>query len=544
MTATQQLSLPLPKDLANILTTLPNALVVGGAVRDCLLGINPKDIDVEVYAMEEAALKEHLTHFGKLDEVGKAFGVLKLTTETGTYDFSLPRRDSKNGTGHRGFTTACDPTMSPAEAALRRDITINSMAWNPKNGELIDHHGGLQDLESKIIRHTSVHFPEDPLRPLRCFQFASRFEMTVAPETAALCQQMAKEGAFQELPIERIEEEFTKFLLKGINHNYGFKALKEIGWSKFFPEIEAIYEVEQDQIYHPEGTVITHTGHCLTALRETKRWKAEDHNTQLLLSFSILAHDLGKATTTKKEFKKNQGRIVTTSNGHEAAGVQPTIELGKRIGIPKWIIEPATLLVMYHLAHTQVKTDKEILKLATQLSPSNPHAPNARVSATIRQLAAVMEADHSGRPPLPKQLPENMEKIVERATVLQCLDGPQPTILNGKTLASEAIPPGQAVGEILKRAYKAQISGEFSDEKAGLAWIRKNKRRILTETKLGPTPLINGNDLIKTGIPPGPDLTRLGNKAYELQLAGKILSKEDALKALRPEIQEITFSPS
>lgn len=531
--------MPLPAELSEILRGLPDSAIVGGAVRDWLLGETPKDLDVEVYRTSPDDLRRHLSKFGRVDEVGKAFGVIKVTINKTTYDFALPRRDSKSGRGHKGFSVEHDPNMTPAEAAGRRDITINSMAWKPSTKELLDPFGGRDDLRAKTIRHTSPQFPEDPLRPLRCFQFAARFSMRIAKETADLCRSMAAAGAFSSLPKERIGEEFLKFLLKGKDHNSGLNALHEMGWSHHFPEIHALFGLEQEPAHHPEGDVATHTGHCLDALHQTEIWRTGTNELKTRLAYAVLCHDLGKASTTCRRWKENLGREAVTSYGHDTAGAEPTMTLAEKAGIPRSVAGPASLLVIHHMTHLWTKTDREILKLAMALSPANPHAENARVTTTIRELAAVVESDHSGRPPLDKGLPEKMGVILRAAERLGCLDGPQKTLLNGKRLQTEPLPTGQAVGVILKTAYEAQISGEFSTGETALAWVKKHKKKILTESGLGPKPLINGKDLMAAGLPPGPHLTALCAKAYDLQLLGKISTKEEALAQTAGPLQQL-----
>lgn len=541
----QTRELPIPEKLQPVLEGLPQALIVGGAVRDWLAGEVPKDLDIEVYQTKEEELKAHLGRFGKLDEVGKSFGVMKLTIENETFDFSLPRQDSKAGSGHKDFKITYDPGMSPVEAAKRRDITINAMGWNPAKRELIDPFGGQEDLKRKIIRHTSSHFPEDPLRPLRCFQFAARLGMEIAPETGSLCRTMASEGAFSMLPKERVAEEFIKFLLKGKDHRKGLTALTTMGWSQFFPEIQALEGLEQDPEYHPEGDVLTHTAHCLSALGSIEGWKEMGDIKKVALSYAVLCHDLGKASTTKREWKEKAGRVAVTSNGHDLAGMGPTRALAGRIGMARGATEIACSLVVHHMAHLQTRTDKDILKLAASLSPANPHSENCKVTTNILELAVIVEADHSGRPPLQKGLPEEMKKIVENARRLGCLEKPQPPVLSGKRILEQKIPlpEGKAMGEILKRAYAVQIQGEIKDTKTGLEWVRKNKRKILAETKTGPEPLINGKDLMAAGVAQGPDLTKLAAKAYDLQLEGKISTKAEGLKALRQDLAQNKEAP-
>src|SRR5437868_2163715 len=153
--------------LAAITAAGGSPLIVGGAVRDQLMGHEPKDIDVEVYGLDVERLAEILAGFGRVDAVGRSFGILKLRLPDGReLDVSLPRRESKVGAGHRGFIAAPDPLMTPREAAARRDFTFNALAMTPA-GEVLDFFGGQADLRAGILRHTTEAFREDPLRVLR-----------------------------------------------------------------------------------------------------------------------------------------------------------------------------------------------------------------------------------------------------------------------------------------------------------------------------------------------------------------------------------------
>ncbi len=175
-----------PKLLAMLRNTpgLERSYLVGGCVRDWLLGVPVHDFDIEVYGVDYPDLVRLLSRYGRADWVGKSFGVVKLTHASGAvWDFSVPRRDSKRGPGHKGFDVEFDPELSPLEASARRDFTINSMLWDARSGELMDPHGGRLDLEARILRHTSAAFPEDPLRVLRGMQFAGRFGLKAATET-------------------------------------------------------------------------------------------------------------------------------------------------------------------------------------------------------------------------------------------------------------------------------------------------------------------------------------------------------------------------
>jgi tRNA nucleotidyltransferase (CCA-adding enzyme) len=210
------------------------ALLVGGPVRDFLLGRPVNDWDVEVFGLEETALVEVLGTLGRVNAVGRSFGVYKIQSKGHEYDVSMPRRDSKVGSGHRGIHVEGDPSMSPKEAARRRDLTINAMLYDPLTEEILDPWGGRDDLAARRLRAVDDDtFLEDPLRALRVAQFAARLAFTPVPALVALC----RTAALGELPAERIQGEWVKLLLKGVEPSRGMMFAREAEiLSRVFPE--------------------------------------------------------------------------------------------------------------------------------------------------------------------------------------------------------------------------------------------------------------------------------------------------------------------
>ena len=173
------------------------ALAVGGFVRDRLLDEVSKDLDLEVFGIPEAELLPLLASIGRVDAVGQAFAVYKL----GAIDVALPRRESKTGRGHTAFAVTGDPFMSAAEAARRRDFTINAISWDPLSDEYVDPVGGRADLEQRVLRVVDPErFADDSLRVLRALQLAARFELEATAETIALCRSLP----LDDLPPERV----------------------------------------------------------------------------------------------------------------------------------------------------------------------------------------------------------------------------------------------------------------------------------------------------------------------------------------------------
>ncbi len=461
------LSLSLPADLRAMLEAVRRVgrpRLVGGGVRDQLLGLAPKDFDVEVGGVDFETLQRTLDPFGATDVVGRSFGVIKVRSRASgeEYDFSLPRRESKTGAGHRGFAVAPEPHLSDAEAAARRDFTVNAIACDPFTGELIDPHGGQRDLQARVLRHTSAAFVEDPLRVLRGMQLAARFDFALAPETAALCRSIV--DTYAELPLERVWGEWDKWATKSLKPSRGLTVLEETGWLKHFPEIAALRGTQQDPQWHPEGDVFTHTQHCLDALVQLPEWAAADTAKRRLLMFSVLAHDFGKPPTTA--WADRRGTMRWVSPGHEAAGGPISGTFLRRIGPLRELDAPVAALVVNHLAHHHGNAEfsaTSVRRLARRLAP-----------ATIDELAAVMRADSNGRPPL--TTPEThvlIDALVARAHELTLSDSaPRPLVL-GRHLLTLGQQPNPSFKATLDAAFEAQLDGAFSDEAGGVAWVRE-----------------------------------------------------------------------
>lgn len=249
------LSIPVPEPVSRLLETLSgagNPLLVGGTVRDAITdGRVPKDFDIEVHGADMDTLARTLRRAGyQVDEVGRQFGVLKTRVGRGEdaedIDISVPRRDSLTGEGHRGFEVEVDSDMGVKEAAARRDFTINAMMYDAKNEVCIDPYRGREDLEAGVLRHVSDAFGEDPLRPLRAFQFAGRYGLRLAPETARVCRTLRARA--EELPTERVRGEWAKFYTKSSSPSRSLKALKQMGWDDTVPGLSTVNPAHVDKV--------------------------------------------------------------------------------------------------------------------------------------------------------------------------------------------------------------------------------------------------------------------------------------------------------
>jgi tRNA nucleotidyltransferase (CCA-adding enzyme) len=424
------------------------ALVVGGAVRDAVVaartGFAPagKDVDVEVFGIEPDRLAALVASLHRdVSDVGASFGV--LTVNRLGLDVSVPRRERKTGTGHRGFAVDADPWMPVVEAAQRRDFTMNAMSFDPLSGELIDPTGGEADLSAGRLRHVSDRFAEDPLRVLRAAQFAARFDLDVSPSTVALCASLVDEAAT--LPAERVATETVKLVTRGAVPSRGLALLEACGWlAAVHPELAALRGVEQDPVWHPEGDVLTHTAHVVDFFAANLR--TGDTADDTVVGLACLAHDFGKATTT--EFRDGKWR----AHGHEAAGVAPAAEWLGRVGLGQHRHLVAEL-VAHHLAPVQLHaadaSDRAVRRLSTKVS-------------RLDLLVSVAHADQGGRPPKVLGQFEAGQWLTATAAELGVTRGAPSALASGRTLIAAGAKPGPAFKVLLEQVYTAQLDGEVN----------------------------------------------------------------------------------
>ncbi len=451
----------MPPELERILRETPElerAFLVGGCVRDALLGLPAgNDFDVEVFGADYDSLLKALSRWGRTDLVGRSFGVVKLTTGSGrSYDFTVPRKDSKVAPGHKGFAVEFDPAITPQDAAARRDFTINSILYDPRARQVIDYFGGVADLNNRVLRHTSAAFAEDPLRVLRGMQFAGRFNLRAAPETIVLSRQI--KSGYPELAVERVREEWFKWAQLSATPSAGLRFLAACEWIDHFPEIKAMADTPQEPEWHPEGDVFAHTCHCCDAMARLEGWRLADAESRVVYMLAVLAHDFGKPATTRRELRDGRMRIV--SPGHEEAGALLAETFLDRMRAPTAIRERVIPLVRNHLFHLEEITDRALRRLARRLEPENIHG-----------LCLVMTADSMGRPPRPAVEPENVKTLLARAHELEIKRQPPRPILLGRHLMEIGLQPGEPFGNILDKAFDAQLEGAFGDLPGAFHWL-------------------------------------------------------------------------
>lgn len=388
------------------------ALLVGGCVRDHLLGREAKDWDVEVYGVEPALLRRLLTRFGKVNTVGEAFTVYKLGRHI---DVSLPRRERKQGRGHRGFVIEGDPTMSVEEAARRRDFTINAILQDPLTGEILDPFNGRKDLRRSVLRHVAAEtFTEDSLRVLRAAQFAARFQLTIHPATVSLCGRIP----LDDLPGERVWGEIEKLLLQAHQPSIGLHWLVKLNATpQLFPELDT---------FTPEA--FAHTQTTLDRAREL----IDDlpYPKRVVVMLAALCHDFRAAASV---FAFLDRLKIYTLEGYDVRA-QILALVGERDRVKEFY------------ARRETVTDGDFRRLARRCE-----------TALLYRVALACGRDEN--PPGEAAA----EWFIRRVRELGVEERAPSPLLMGRHLLEMGLSPSPLIGEITARVYELQLDGSVPD---------------------------------------------------------------------------------
>ena len=429
------------------------ALIVGGWVRDRLRGRPSKDIDLEVFGVPQKQLAALLQQFGRVEAVGQSFPVYKVIAQgeggrgegEGLLDVALPRRESKSGRGHKGFSVVGDPFMTIEEAARRRDFTINAISWDPLTDAYEDPFNGRADLDRRVLRAVDRRtFGEDSLRVLRAVQFAARFEFTLDDATATLCRSIA----LDDLPPERIWTELEKLLLAAERPSIGLALALDLGVvDTILPELKPLVGCEQEPDWHPEGDVWTHT---LMVVDKARELNADLQRPQLIaIMLGAICHDLGKPATTAII----DGRI--RSMNHEEAGVEPTLRLLDRLRV--------------HAIEGVDVRSQVVGLVAHHLKPGMFHKASQVGDGAFRRLAQKVDLELLARLARADCLGRTgnfdcsaMDWFLQRARSLGVEHRPPAPLLQGRHLLALGLSPGPQIGIILKQVYERQLDGEIT----------------------------------------------------------------------------------
>ena len=430
------------------------AFYVGGFVRDRLLGIENKDVDIEVHGLEPDALYEILGRLGEPLSFGKSFGVFAIKGED--IDIAMPRRERATGSGHRDFEVDVDPFIGTREAARRRDFTINALMEDVLTGELVDHFGGRRDLDEGVIRHIDpATFIEDPLRVLRGAQFAARFGFAIAPDTIELCRGIDLSA----LSRERVEEEMKKALLKADRPSIFFESLRAMDQlDVWFPELKQTIGLEQDPVFHPEGDVWTHTMEVIDRAAAFRDRVSGPYRFMLL----ALTHDLGKIVTTEVV----KGRIHAYE--HETKGMPLVEAFMERLIGEKDVKNYVYNMVPLHMRPNVAAYSKPALKSTNRMFDA------AEAPADLIWFAEADKPVFSGS----DAFTGDKEFLLERLKAYEETMA-KPYVM-GRDLIEAGLEPGEDFSEILAHAHKLRLAGIDKEPalKQALSYahkLRKNK---------------------------------------------------------------------
>lgn len=463
-----------------------NVFAVGGYVRDLILDTGKTDADNVDILITHTPLEDiiaALKFSGRVDLIGKSFGIIKFIKDGRTFDIALPRTDKPKQTRtrkHKDFIVSSDPAIPVEKDLERRDFRCNSIALRLSDGAIIDPFHGRKDISDRIIRMTNPEaFPEDPLRVLRAARFASVLGFAVDPEVYSISQNIDLSG----LSVERINEEMYRILLEsplpsvGLEELFRLSALRQL-----FPELYRLSLSIQDALFHPEKdryghhTVWQHTKITVDQARRLADEFDLGKGEKLALLLAALFHDVGKAATARWEFKR--GRMVITNYGHDISSEKTARDVFDRCKIHSWmgfdLKKTALSLIKTHHRASELWQNRDSVtkKAFNRLA--------ADVQGEIELVVLLDAADRAGRDEKPAKgldreglwlLNKFKEMNVSKKTI-------QPLIL-GRDLIKMGIEPGPPMGKILKKLYQLQLDGEFETHTAGL----KIARKIILESK-------------------------------------------------------------
>lgn len=409
------------------------AYFVGGFVRDGLMHRENKDIDIEVHGIAPKQLEKLLDELGQRITIGESFGIYSLKGHS--LDIAMPRKEEVRGKGHRDFDVCVNPFIGTHQAALRRDFTINALMQDILTGEIIDHFGGVADLKRRCIRHVNEgSFAEDPLRVLRAAQFAARFGFTVADETVALCSRME----LSHLPKERIEGELKKALLQSGTPSVFFETLRQMHkLSEWFPELEALIDIPQNPIHHPEGDVWVHT---MMVLDRAAAYRDRTEN-PLGFMLAALTHDFGKAVCTETV------NGIVHSYQHEQLGLPIAEAFLRRITGETKLVRYVLNLVEFHMHPNMLAAANSSVK-ATNKMFDRSEDPAA--------LICLSAADRSIN--TPPHIHASYDTFLHQRLDLYRSYMAQPYVM-GRDLIAAGLKPGENFADILAYAHKLRLAG-------------------------------------------------------------------------------------
>lgn len=409
------------------------AYFVGGCVRDRIMGIPNKDVDVEVHGITPETLESILDEVGGKLQFGKSFGVYSIKGTS--VDIALPRKEECIGNKHTDFRVDVDPFLGVEKAAMRRDFTMNAIMQDVLTEEIVDVYGGVRDIENKIIRHVSdISFGEDPLRVFRGAQFSARLGFEMAEETKEICRGMD----LTSLSSERVFEELKKALLQAEHPSLFFRLLREIGGLfHWFPEIEALARVEQSPRHHSEGNVFEHTMLVLDEAAELRHRAVQP----LPFMMSALVHDFGKIVATEVI----DGEIHAYS--HETKGTPMIKDFLHRITNEKNLIRYVVNMAELHMRPNMLAAQGSTVKASNRMFDLSLEPYDLILLSVADGRGSIAECGYVS----------NEDFLLERLAIFnELMSRPYVT---GDDLIKSGFKPDKYFTKLLEYAHKLRLAG-------------------------------------------------------------------------------------
>ncbi|MBS3818708.1 CCA tRNA nucleotidyltransferase [bacterium] len=450
---------------------------VGGFVRDLIRKIPSKEVDILVTHHPVDSIISKLQPYGKVDLVGKSFGVIKFTLHGRTYDIALPRKDRPKSTsipGHKDILASAQPEIPIQKDLQRRDFRCNSIALRLKDGKIIDPFNGKKDIYDQIIRLTDAQsFPEDPLRVLRVARFASVLNFSVDPQI----YEISKDINLQGLSVERVKEELFKILLSSFQPSIGLEELFKLdALRQLFHELYRLSLSIQDSIFHPEKdsfghhTVWPHTKLTVDQAKRLADRFGLDQPRKLALLLASLYHDVGKPSTAQWEFKR--GRMTITNNRHDLESEKITEQVFNRLKIYSWdgfnLRKMVLALIRCHHRTSELWQNRE------EVTKKAFNRLAADMNGEIELLVYLDAADRAGREEYPPpDLDEPGKWLLKKFEELKVSKESIQPLIMGRDLLRLGVSPGPKMGKILDKLYQLQLDNEFETKEEGLETAKK-----------------------------------------------------------------------
>jgi tRNA nucleotidyltransferase (CCA-adding enzyme) len=457
----------IPKSLKSLFFALRRGggkpYLVGGAVIDLLCEVTPKDWDIEVFDVSIEKLSMLLSEFGKVDLIGKKFGIVKLKYSNLDLEFSIPRTENKTGIRHKDFDINLEPSISVKNAALRRDFTVNAIYYDYFESKIVDPYKGLWDLKRGLLRHVSyATFKEDPLRVFRGIQIIARKLHESTEVHDSLVRSMVDKEKLKEVQGESIFQEMNKMFSKATSFSAAANHLENTNLLKFFG-LDELPHCQQNPKHHPEGNVWIHTRLVVENAFKYRDELPEDW--RLPFMWGMLLHDIGKPAMTDPE--------TLSAYGHAERGAKLAETYMARFTDSKSFVSKVVAIVRLHMRARELVRHKA----------KRPAWIRLQHQCRLDVLAYVSMCDSDGRGFPPEGKEGDFSIVMDKWEEIGAPCDKVPPVLMGRHLIEQGLKPNDKFGAYLEKAYSYQIKHNETDVEK-LLHVAIGKRKVVNRIRI------------------------------------------------------------